>query len=141
VFRDDEVLVVRDPDEVHELPGGRREGGETLLGILQREVLEETGWTIDGVAAPGFIHFRHLEPEPPGFSYPYPEFAQAVYLSEVVDHVPDAVLSDGYDIESAFRPVAARELGLSAGGELFLAAALRVRGGHHAGNDARGPVL
>src|SRR5262245_55659567 len=46
VTRDDNILVVRDPEMVHILPGGRLEQGETLLQTLHREVLEETGWTL-----------------------------------------------------------------------------------------------
>src|SRR4029079_10230696 len=40
------VIVVRAPEGLHLLPGGRREPGEGLVETLTREVLEETGWTI-----------------------------------------------------------------------------------------------
>ena len=46
VFRDDMVLVVREGEEAHVVPGGRREPGETLMQTLERELLEETGWTV-----------------------------------------------------------------------------------------------
>jgi len=41
-----EVLVVREQNGAHLWPGGRREPNETLIETAQREVLEETGWTV-----------------------------------------------------------------------------------------------
>src|SRR5690606_16149298 len=61
------LLVVRDLDSVHIVPGGRREPGETLEQTLRREVLEETGWQIDPPSLLGFKHFHHLTPKPPGY--------------------------------------------------------------------------
>jgi 8-oxo-dGTP pyrophosphatase MutT (NUDIX family) len=57
VSRGDLVLVMRNRDGVHVLPGGQREPGETLVQTLEREVLEEAGWTIDVRVGSGFCTF------------------------------------------------------------------------------------
>ena len=49
---DGDVLLVRqqgptDPESVWALPGGRVEPGETLIEALGRELMEETGLTLD----------------------------------------------------------------------------------------------
>ena len=62
IFREDSILVVRNPDEIHIMPGGRCETGEALEETLHREVLEETGWIIAEVSMLGFVHFHHLIP-------------------------------------------------------------------------------
>ncbi|MCA1594925.1 MAG: NUDIX domain-containing protein [Chloroflexi bacterium] len=102
VFRDCEILVVRDPRSIHLMPGGRREAGESLEETLNREVLEETGWTIGRPDLLGFMHFRHLAACPPGYRYPYPEFVQAVYCARAISLDPDARESGGYELESKF---------------------------------------
>src|SRR4051812_32517131 len=63
VRQSDQILVVRDPVSVHILPGGRRESGETLMQTLEREVLEETGWSIREPRLIGLAHFQHLTPK------------------------------------------------------------------------------
>ena len=129
-FREGNVLVVRNLDEVHVLPGGQRARGETLLDALKREILEEPGWTLDVTDTLGFIHLRHLGPKPPSFPYLYPGFAQVVFLSEAVEHLPESVLPDVLEIEVAFRTVSeARGLDLILAGRLFLDAATRLRAG------------
>jgi ADP-ribose pyrophosphatase YjhB (NUDIX family) len=57
---DGEVLLVRqqgptDPESAWALPGGRVEPGETLIEALGRELLEETGLTLD-TASPTLIY-------------------------------------------------------------------------------------
>jgi len=47
VIKDGQVLVLRDTEETHIVPGGRCEPGETLAETLRREILEETGWLTD----------------------------------------------------------------------------------------------
>ena len=130
VFRDDEVLVMRNLDEAHVLPGGQRERDEALLETVRREVLEEAGWSLDVEGVLGFIHLRHLGQKPPGFPYLYPDFTQVVYLSEAVHHEPDAMMSDGYEVEARFHPVSeARRLNLTLAGKLFLDAAVQLKTG------------
>lgn len=126
VLKGGEVLVMRNLDEIHVLPGGQREAGETLSETLEREVLEEAGWRVDVGEMLGFIHFRHLGPKPPGFPYLYPDFAQVIRRAEAVKHAPELRVPDGYEIEAAFRSVAeAKAMDVAPTGRLFLEAALR----------------
>jgi 8-oxo-dGTP pyrophosphatase MutT (NUDIX family) len=134
VLRGDRVLVMRNRDGVHVLPGGQLEPGETLVQTLEREMLEEAGWTIDVRGRIGFLHFRHLGPRPPGPAQGvpalYPDFAQAVLLAEALAFKPEARLPGDYEIESAFKTIAeALELGSGLAGRLFLEKANRVRDG------------
>lgn len=57
------VLVQQDRDSRHVLPGGRREGNESLQATLRREIGEETGWSLGWVEPLGFTHFLHLDPK------------------------------------------------------------------------------
>lgn len=58
IVRDDRLLVVRrsrpPAQGVYTLPGGVVEAGETLTQAIAREVLEETGLTIEPVALAGY---------------------------------------------------------------------------------------
>jgi 8-oxo-dGTP pyrophosphatase MutT (NUDIX family) len=128
VLRDEGVLVVRDPGAVHILPGGRREPGETLLETLRREVLEETGWTLDEPKLLGVRHFRHLQPKPAGYAHPYPDFFQAVYTADADGFHPARRETDGFELGSGFRPLAeVWRLELPPNERLFLSAALARR--------------
>jgi 8-oxo-dGTP pyrophosphatase MutT (NUDIX family) len=130
VFRADSVLVLRNADGIfHLLPGGRREAGESLPETLRREVLEETGWLVDIGPMVGFIHFHHLSPKQPGYGFPHPDFISVIHGSEAVAYRPEAMLSDDYELEAAFRTIdEARALPLEVESRLYLEAALRARG-------------
>ena len=128
VFRDDSVLVLRNQDGLHILPGGRRENGERLVDTLRREVLEESGWGIGQVSQLGFMHFHHLTLMPPDYAYPYPDFLWLVCVAEAATFEPSARLADDYEIEAGFRSIAeAQALALSPGERLFLDAAMKLR--------------
>ncbi|MBO0781807.1 MAG: NUDIX hydrolase, partial [Ktedonobacteraceae bacterium] len=122
---DDEVLVVREPNgKIYILPGGRREAGEDLEETLRREVLEETGWTLDNIDLLGCIHFHILVPKPDGYAYSYPDFFQLVYVARAVEYRPEAMQYDEYVQDSAFHPLAeVRAMPLREGQQRFLEAA------------------
>ena len=106
VLKDENVLVVRTLSGLHIEPGGRREAGETLLQTLQREVLEEAGWTIEHVQLLGFKHLHHLTPVPQGYSYVSPDFCQLIYAARAHSYRPEAVRTDDIEIETFFYPIA-----------------------------------
>lgn len=125
VLRDNAVMVVRGPDEdFYVLPGGRREAGETLLQTLQREVLEEVGWTLKHITLLGFLHFQHLGPRPLNYRYSYPDFFQAIYASQAEQFVPEAMQEDVFVVSSSFQPLdELQRFHLSASDQRFLDAA------------------
>lgn len=125
VRKAEQILVVRDPVSVHILPGGRREAGETLLQTLEREVLEETGWTIEGPRLLGLAHFQHITPKPAEYRYPFPEFVHIVFVATAGRYDARMRESDGYELEAAFQPIAtASTLPISQGERAFLRAAM-----------------
>lgn len=106
VLYESSVILVHAPDGTHILPGGRREEGEALTDTLMREVLEETGWTIDQLQMLGIKHYHHLTPMPPEYRYPYPDFVQIVYRARAQQYLPEAREIDGYELETKFIPTA-----------------------------------
>jgi 8-oxo-dGTP diphosphatase len=134
VFRGDMILVLRNQDSVHIVPGGRREVGETLEETLRREVLEETGWTLTEPQMLGFGHFHNRSPQLPEYAhYPYPDFVQVVYMADAGLWLPDARVADDYELEASFRPIGeVGQIALSAGEQVYLAAALARRAAQHA---------
>lgn len=121
------VLVVRDPVSHHILPGGRREAHETLRETLQRELREETGWSLKEIRQLGFLHFQYLEPFRPEWSaYPYPDFLQVIFSGQAETYYATARETDGYELEAVFRAQSElADLNLSAVDLVFLEAALR----------------
>lgn len=99
-----QIVVCRTPSDLHALPGGRREPGETYAETAAREVREETGWQLDErtLRPLGLIHLRHLAEPPPGYAYPYPDFVQLVFAGLASDRVSRAewVDTEGWEQES-----------------------------------------
>jgi ADP-ribose pyrophosphatase YjhB (NUDIX family) len=125
VLHDSSVMLVRAPDGTHILPGGRRESGEALIDTLMREVLEETGWTIEQLQLIGVKHFHHLTPMPHDYRYPYPDFLQMIYRAKAQHHLPEAREIDGYELETKFISVEeALTLPLTPSDQMWLRTAL-----------------
>ncbi len=103
VFQGTSLLTIGDGSSVYIMPGGRLEKGETLDQTLRRELLEETGWSIQNVALIGFKHFHHLNPKPPEYKYPYPDFFQMVYVADADAFIPGRLDSE-YE-HHGFRPI------------------------------------
>jgi 8-oxo-dGTP pyrophosphatase MutT (NUDIX family) len=129
VRKGDQILVVRDPASVHILPGGRREPGETLMQTLEREVLEETGWTIRNAQLIGLAHFQYLTPNHEDYRYPYPDFLHLIYVATADRYDAAQREADGYELESGFQPLATvEELPISQGERALLRAAIHIFG-------------
>ena len=127
VLQEENVLVVRDHQGLHIEPGGRREAGETLLQTLEREILEETGWTIEQVHLLGFKHLHHLTPVPEGYSYIAPDFFQIIYSARAHIYKAASLRTDDIEIEAFFYPIAeVQALNLKPAELLYLQAAQRI---------------
>jgi 8-oxo-dGTP pyrophosphatase MutT (NUDIX family) len=105
VFRDELVLVLRDLTGPNILPGGRLEPGETPEQAMRREVLEETGWTLQDAVVLGALHFEHLTRKPPDYPYAYPHFLQPIYVAAADAFRLEARVYDPHVLESEFVPV------------------------------------
>lgn len=120
--RGPQVMVMRDPDGEHIVPGGRLDDGEGLLEALRRELLEETGWSIrNDPALIGMFHYHILSPRPVGHRYPHPDFLQLLYRAEADSYFPEALEVDGFELGAEFRSSAeVRLLSLTAGERALL---------------------
>ena len=137
-FWGDRVLALRDRVGAHVLPGGRREPGETLRQTLERELLEETGWTIGAARLVGVVRLHWLQERPahlPADSPYYPDFLWLIHTAEAAAHRPEALQPQEGDGVPVWLPVAdpatATELARSEWAPengVYLPAALRVRG-------------
>ena len=128
VLRESAILVLRNRDGAHIMPGGRREPGETLEEMVRREVLEESGWTIARPVLLGFRHLRHLGPKPPGYRFPYPDFFWLIYVADAAESVLGAKLADDYEVAAELHSFdTVRSLDLTPAERLYLDAALRAR--------------
>ena len=129
VFKDDSILVIsQDNGEYYILPGGRLESGETPLDTLNREILEETGWTIVNPDHIGFMHFHHLGEKPADYRYPFPDFIWPIYISEAVEYKSEMKIYDRWVSGSEFHDIIeVRKLPLTQRELLLLDEALKVR--------------
>ena len=125
VFKGDQVLVMRNLDSTHIVPGGRVEEGETFAETLQRELLEEAGVEIRSGAQIGLVHFRHTTSKPKGYPCLYPDFLWPVCVALFVPERSDAKVDDDYEIASRFLPLPeVRKLALVDHEKAFLEAAV-----------------
>ena len=92
-------VFVFDENGPHVLPGGRREGDESVRDALAREIGEEVGCAIVGEPRPlGFIELRNDGPRPDPLIYPYPRSFHVVFSASAgpVTRVPvDPNVRDG----------------------------------------------
>jgi 8-oxo-dGTP pyrophosphatase MutT (NUDIX family) len=127
LFKDDSVLVVREPyGHLYILPGGRVEKGESFLQTLERELLEETGWTFISPRVIGCMHLHHLGPRPENYKYPYPDFFWPVYRAKAKTYFPEARQPDKWVAETFFSTIdEVRQMPLERGQLMLLEEALK----------------
>jgi ADP-ribose pyrophosphatase YjhB (NUDIX family) len=127
VLRGDTVLVVRDPHEIHILPGGRRAPAETFELTAMREVREETGWRVGDLHLLGVKHFHHLSPKSASYPYPYPDFLQLIYQGYALAFDAQAKEVDGWELEATFQRITSSAIStLRLSDRHFLTAARRI---------------
>jgi ADP-ribose pyrophosphatase YjhB (NUDIX family) len=128
VFKGGKVVVVDDKVESHVMPGGRMEAGESIAQTLERELLEECGWTMPSPQLFGVIHFHHLAPRPEGYSYPYPDFLHLLFVGEAgVYRRSDIKRSDEIETGSRLTSISRAMKALKTEQQAILAAAMEAR--------------
>lgn len=107
----DKYVFCENKTSRHPWPGGRRNPGESFTKTAARELHEETGWHLTQdpqhpLRPLGWLHLRHLGPEPQGNEGPYPDFLQLVFLGEATRRAADLPADadwtdpDGYELSS-----------------------------------------
>ena len=129
VFKENSVLVVsQENGHQYILPGGRLEQGESPLQALHREILEETGWTINDLKHIACMHLNYLFSKPDGFKYPYPDSIWPIYISEAVEYKPEMKIHDEWVHDSQFHDIIeVQKLPINKGELLLLDQALTIR--------------
>lgn len=128
VFDADTVLVMRDIDEQHIVPGGRREAGESFEQTVRRELFEESGYALGTLYPLGFVHHHRLAPIPEGDVYPHADFFWLIRYAEVGAHHPELRLDDPHQIDIQWMSIeAAAKLPLRYGQAVMLDAAAQAR--------------
>ncbi|HSE43383.1 MAG TPA: NUDIX hydrolase [Acidobacteriota bacterium] len=119
------ILVLRDPESTHILPGGRCEPNETWEETFRREIAEETGWRLRDVALLGVRYFHHLTAKPDNYKYPYPDFCQVIFKTEANEYDSSLLDPSRYELECFFRtPTEVQNLALTQCEKHFLNAVL-----------------
>lgn len=84
---------------------------DSLAHTAAREVLEETGWTIDpaSVQPIGLLHYYQLTTVPVSHPYPYPDFCQLVVTAVATAHAGELDTwtdTDGWEERARLRSIA-----------------------------------
>lgn len=94
-----QVMLMEDAERrQHVLPGGRIELGESHREALEREILEETCYSLANVEQLGACVFTHTTPRPVDYRYPYPTFVHLVYRGEADERNSTARERDEHQI-------------------------------------------
>ena len=108
-FRGQQILMTNLNSRGWDIPGGHIEVGEDPEAAMRREVIEETGATLDQVRLLGYQRIRLLAPCPPSYRYPYPESYQVLFVATIAD-LPDFLPTEETQERALFAPDDAKTL-------------------------------